>query len=146
MKIIKMLYFKYMEIQELIKKWEQEINKVSSKKNENSKWYDNEWANGRFGAISEFLEDIKQLTTKNTNIESEISKGEILRKHLGQTETEFQDLGKKQTFAAMEEYAQLYHCIPLKGMMNIHVIIITITIMLKWNVTKHYQLIVIGMK
>lgn len=37
-----------------------------------------------------------------------MNKQEILRKHLGQTEAEFQDLGKKNTLDAMEEYAELY--------------------------------------
>jgi hypothetical protein len=35
-----------------------------------------------------------------------MNKQDMLRKHLGQTEEEFQDLGKKNTLDAMEEYAQ----------------------------------------
>lgn len=38
-----------------------------------------------------------------------MNKQEILRKHLGQSPEEFQDLGKKNTLDAMEEYAVLYH-------------------------------------
>ena len=38
-----------------------------------------------------------------------MNKQEILRKHLGQTPAQFQDLGKKNTLDAMEEYAELYH-------------------------------------
>jgi hypothetical protein len=34
------------------------------------------------------------------------TKQEILRKHLKQTESEFQDLGKKNTLDAMEEFAE----------------------------------------
>lgn len=50
-----------MNIQSLIEKWELEIAKVTPKEDEGGKWYDHEWSNGRYGAISEFLADIKQL-------------------------------------------------------------------------------------
>ena len=50
-----------MDIQNLIEKWELEISKVAPKEYEGGKWYDHEWSNGRYGAISEFLEDIKKL-------------------------------------------------------------------------------------
>jgi len=45
-----------------------------------------------------------------------MNKQEILRKHLGQTEAEFQDLGKKNTLDAMEEYAELYHQAKVKNL------------------------------
>lgn len=48
-------------IEELIQKWEQEIAKVNPFKEDNAKWYDSEWTNGRYGAISQFLEDLKNL-------------------------------------------------------------------------------------
>jgi 3-oxoacyl-ACP reductase-like protein len=48
-------------IEELIQKWEQEIAKVNPFKEDNAKWYDSEWTNGRHGVISQFLEDLKNL-------------------------------------------------------------------------------------
>ena len=48
-------------IEELINKWEQEIAKVNPFENDNAKWYDSEWTNGRYGAISQFIEDLKNL-------------------------------------------------------------------------------------
>jgi len=50
-----------MNIQTLIEKWELEIAKVTPKEDYSGKWYDEEWSNGRYGAISEFLADVKQL-------------------------------------------------------------------------------------
>ena len=51
-----------MELQQLIEKWEKEIAKVNiTDEDESGKWYENEWSHGRYGAISEFLADIKQL-------------------------------------------------------------------------------------
>lgn len=38
-----------------------------------------------------------------------MNKQEILRKHLNQSVSEFQDKGKKETLDAMEEYAIAYH-------------------------------------
>ena len=48
-------------IEELIQKWEIEIAKVNPFKEDSAKWYDSEWTNGRYGAISEFIEDLKNL-------------------------------------------------------------------------------------
>lgn len=51
-----------MELQQLIEKWEKEIAKVNiTDEDESGKWYENEWSHGRYGAISEFLADVKQL-------------------------------------------------------------------------------------
>ena len=57
-----------MELQELIEKWEKEIAKVNiTDEDESGKWYENEWSHGRYGAISEFLADVKQLNLSHVS-------------------------------------------------------------------------------
>jgi hypothetical protein len=57
-----------MNIQNVIEKWELEIAKVTPDEEDVGKWYENEWSSGRYGAISEFLKDIKQLNLPRVSV------------------------------------------------------------------------------
>ena len=50
-----------MELQQLIEKWDAELMKVTPSEYEGGHWYEHEWEQGRYGAIVQFLADIKQL-------------------------------------------------------------------------------------